>query len=294
MSEVKREVTLLNVTQNPGELIERVAIISYVTQNFEKDVYPKLVKFASGRTIPFSELKLVGDPAIGEPLPGYKKDDNKVVKIIQPSWVKTVKFLFAIGHHSVFRCCNVTFLLKNITRKSALHFLRYKHCDFNMQSQKYKNQGDFEYLLPEDSESTVEERYKLRKYMSSIQDMYDSLKRTNLDAEWMRACYPNNSAQTMSFSTNFEQFRHMCVCLCDDDYVSENRDIMMDMLKIMKVEAPVFFDDFVLSEDGKSARKRGSNISRNKKVNWTLPEKQKREYFGNSSNQDDGFDLEEL
>ena len=114
-----------------------------------------------------------------------------------------------------------------------------------MQSQKYKNQGSFEYLLPENCESTFAERLKLESYMKAIQNMYNSLKRKNLDAEWIRSCYPNNTAQTMTLSTNFEQLRHLCNCLCDDVYVSENQMIMMDMLKIMKKEVPIFFQDFI-------------------------------------------------
>lgn len=269
--QVFRRLKLLNVTQNPGELVEDIASISYRTQRFYEKKRPKIVKFKSGRTIPFSELGLSEDPIIGEPLPGYKKDDVIVTEILQPSWVKVVKFLFSIGHHSIFRCCNATFLFENITRKSALHFLRYQFCHTNMQSQKYKNQGDFEYVLPDELEATFAERLKLQSYMTALQNMYNSLKRTNLDAEWMRSCYPNNIAQTMTFSTNFEQLRHMCDCLCGDDYVSENRDIMMDILKIMKKEAPVFFYDFIISEDGKSARRKRYRKSRNKQVNWTLP-----------------------
>lgn len=269
--EVKRQITLLNATQNPGELVESVASISYRTQRFYEKKRPKIVKFKSGRTIPFSELGLSEDPVVGEMLPGYKKDDVLVTEIIPPSWVKVVKFLLTIGHHSIFRCCNATFLLENITRKSALHFLRYQFCHTNMQSQKYKNQGSFEYLLPTDDESTFAERLKLESYMKAIQNMYNSLKRTNLDAEWIRSCYPNNIAQTMTLSTNFEQIRHMCDCLCGDDYVSENRDIMVDILKIMKREAPVFFDDFIISKDGKSARRRRFDKARNKQVNWAPP-----------------------
>lgn len=276
MPEVKRKISLLDVTRNPGELVENVAAVSYRTQRFKEKTHPKLIEFKSGRVIPFSELNLVEDPVVGQVLAGYRKDDVLVTNIIQPSWVKVVKFLFAIGHYSIFRCCNVTFLFENITRKSALHFLRYQFCHTNMQSQKYKNQGNFEYLLPGKRESTEVERDKLRNYMRTLQGMYESLRRTNLDTEWMRSCYPNCIAQTMSFSTNFEMLRHLFDCLCSSDYVSENQEITMDMLKLMKKEVSVFFDDFIISEDGNSAKRRGSKYSRNKDVNWTLPNKAKK------------------
>ena len=45
----------------------------------------------------------------------------------------------------------------------------------------------------------------------------------------------------------------------------------MDMLRIMKKKAPVFFYDFVISEDGKSAKRKRFDKARNKQVNWTIP-----------------------
>lgn len=269
--EVKRKVTLLNITENPGELIENVAAISYRTQRFLEKKHPKLVEFKSGRTIPFSELGLKEDPVVGELLPGYRKDDVVVAKIIPPSWKRVVKFLLAIGHHSIFRCCHATFMLENITRKSSLHLLRYGFVATNFQSQKYKNQGSFEYLLPSLEEASSSERQEIEGYMHTIQGMYNNLKRTNLDSEWIRSVYPNIVAQTITFSTNFEQFRHVFDCLTDESYVSENRDIAVDMLRILKKEAPVFFHDFKFSEDGKSAKRLQGRLSRNKKVNFTTP-----------------------
>lgn len=281
MSEVKRKISILNVIDSPGELVEKVASLSYVTQRFSEKICPKSIKFASGRIIPFDQLNLTEDPKIDEVLPGYKKDDLRVIKIISPSYERVIKFLLAIGHHSIFRCCNVTFLLENITRKSALHFLRYGFVSTNMQSQKYKNQADFEYCLPEEYESSPSETQLIKTYMSHIQTMYNELKKTNLDSEWMRCVYPNNISQTMSFSTNFEQLRHMFDCLSDDVYVSENQMIVMSMLKLLKESSPstsIFFNDFVLSEDGRSAVRRGSKYSRNKKVNWNLSDSKKQDF----------------
>jgi len=276
--EVKRNVYLMSITPNPGELIEKVASISYVTQRFSERIHPKLIKFASGRTVPFKEFKLEKDPELGKPLPGYSKDDALVAEIIEPSYVRVVKFILAIGHHSLLRMCHACFMMENITRKGSLHFLRYQHCNTNFSSQKYKNQGDFEYLLPQESEAPSGVRTMIKNYMQTIQAMYEDLRKTGVDSEWSRGVYPNIVAQTMVFETNFEQIRHMCDCLCGDDYVGENQEIMIDILKIMKKEAPEFFHDFVMSEDGRSAKRRGAKYARNKHVNWMLPPDKKAEF----------------
>lgn len=268
------------MTPNPGEHIEQIAQISYQTQRFFERVHPKLIKFKSGRTVPFDQFKLAEDPEIGKPLPGYTKDDVVVAEIIQPSYVNVVKFVIAIGHHALLRNCNVTFMLENITRKASLHMLRYEFCHFNMQSQKYKNQGDFEYLLPGIWGDPVPPggREVIQSQMAICQHMYEENRRMGLDPEWSRSAYPSNIAQTMTITTNFEQLRHMFDCLADDDYVWENRYIVMQMLKAMKESAPVFVFDYTISEDGLSAKRRGSKYSRNKHVNWSLPASMKSDF----------------
>ena len=277
MPEVKTEIQLLNITQNPGELIEEIAEDSYQTQRFAEKKHPRLVKFMSGRVVPFDELSLDEDPEIGKPLPGYHKDDVAVSEIIPATWIRVVKFLLAIGHHKPFETCHATFRFKNITRKAALHLLRYEFCVTNMQSQKYQPQNGFNFLLPESDEAAPGARRAIMNSMVQAQASYEHLRSMNIDPEWSRCSYPNNIAQTMTFSTNFRQLRHMFDCLCDDDYVTENQRIMMAILQIMKLEVPEFVYDYIISQDGKSAERRGSKYARNKNVNWMLTPTMKEE-----------------
>ncbi len=276
--EIKRNIELVSMTPDPGKLIERIAAISYRTQRFMERQHPKMIKFLSGREVEFDQFGLDSDPEIGEPLPGYTKDDVVVAKIIPASYIRVVKFIIAIGHHAMLRNCHACFMITGISRKSALHFLRYEFTDTNFQSQKYLNQGDFEYLLPSEKDAPPGTRNQLKRCMATIQSMYEDLRKTGLDSEWSRGVLPNIASQTMSLSSNFEQIRHMCDCLCGDDYVGENQEVMMDILKIMKVEAPEFFHDFIIADDGKSASRRGYKYSRNKFVNWSLPADQKASF----------------
>lgn len=281
MPEVKPMISLLNITQNPGPLVEEVAQISYQTQRFYERTHPKLIKFKSGRTIGYDEVVHLGDPepTIGKPLPGYVKDDQLVAEVIPASWERMIKFLLAIGHHIPFEYCYATFMFKNITRKAALHLLRYRFTTVNMQSQKYQPQNGFNYLLPGLwDEAPPGTKRALENYMSICQQAYEDLRKTGIDPEWSRCCYPNNIAQTMTFGTNFRQWRHLFDCLCDDDYVGEDQFIMVECLKTLKCLEPTFFHDFTISDDGKSARRKGTKYSRNKKVNWTLNAEQKQQF----------------
>lgn len=278
MPEVKTSIELLNFTNNPEQLIEDVASISYVTQRFATKKHPKMIKFASGRTVAFEEFGLEEDPEIGKPLPGFTKDDMFVAEVIPDSADRVVKFVIAIGHHRLLEMCNATFMLNNITRKGALHYERYNFLVTNFRSQKYQPQNGFNYILPNEEEANSVERRKIERHMDTLQTMYEDLRSTELDPEWSRCCYPNNIAQTMAFHTNFRQYRHIFDSLCGDDYVGENQRIAMGMLKELKRVAPVFFHDFVISDDGKSAKRRGSKYARNKFVNWMLTRQEKIDF----------------
>jgi len=279
MGEVKTNIRLLSMTPRPGEVIEEIASISYQTQRFFVEKHPELVRFASGRTVPMSELSSRYSPEdfeIGKTLPGYAKDDVRIAEIIPASYKRVVKFVLAIGHHSLLRNLSATFMLENITRKAALHILRYEFCHFNMQSQKYQPQDQFNYLLPDDVE--LWKRKRIANYMVQSQIAYQELSSIGLDPEWSRVPYPNNIAQTMSITTNFEQWRHLFDCLCNDDYVSENRDIMLECFRQLSAAAPEFFHDYRWDDSGKFLRRLGSKYARNKKVNWTLPVSAKKEF----------------
>jgi thymidylate synthase (FAD) len=279
MAQVQTKVILLSMTPNPGELLEKIASVSYRTQHFAERIQPEMVRFASGRMVPAKELygKHKFDIKPGEVLPGYTKDDMRVAEVIPATHHRVVKFILAIGHHALLRNMNATFLLENITRKAALHILRYQFSHFNMQSQKYQPQDQFNYLLPDDVPEHNLRRIEF--YMQQAQAAYEELAMLGLDPEWSRGVYPNNIAQTMTMTTNFEQWRHIFDCLCDDDYVMENKDIMIECLKILKEEAPDFFHDYKWrDEEQRFAKRSAGKYSRNKKVNWVMPASQKKEF----------------
>lgn len=274
---VPLKVTILESTPNPEELIERVAADSYVTQRLGEQIAPKRIKFKSGRIVPFSEFGLTEDPVLGDPIPGYEKDDQSVLEILPKSATRAVRFIRAIGHHKLFEMCTVTFHLTGITRKAALHLCRYEYKTTNFQSQKYQPQDQFNYVMPSENIATDEDRAELAECMHQIQKMYERLRKRGLDPEWARGVYPNIIAQTMTFHTNLRQFRHMLDCLGDEEYVDEVQIILTEMFKLIRVEAPALFDDFKLTDGGLVVRN-SKRYARNVCPNWVLGEDKRKEF----------------
>lgn len=245
MSHVPLTVSLLNITDRPGELVEQCAAISYISQRFFERVHPARVVFKSGRTIPFSELRLDHVPVQGEVIPGFVKDDKFVYKAEPASCDNVVRFLRKLGHWKLFEMPTATFKIEGISRKSALHFIRYEFLTTNFQSQKYQPQDSFNYVLPEEGEESPENIKKLENAMRICQSIYEDLRSSGLDPEYARGIYNNLTAQTMTLHTNFRQFRHIFNCLCPENYVVENKKVAVAMLRLLKEKEPVFFEDFI-------------------------------------------------
>ena len=273
MPHIPLKVTLLNITQNPGELVEQCASISYVTQRFFERTHPARVVFKSGRTVNLSELKLDHVPVQGEVIPGFTKDDKYVYRVEPASYENVVRWLRKLGHWKLFEMPTATFLIEGISRKSALHYLRYAFLTTNMQSQKYQHQDSFRYVLPVEGEESPETIKEIENCYKTIQSMYERLRLTNCDAEWARIVLPNGTAQTMTLHTNFRQWSHILSCLLDEEYVQENKKVAVRIIRHLKQEAPVFFEDFVERDNG-SWKVPGNN--RNLKVNFGLGSSEKR------------------
>jgi thymidylate synthase (FAD) len=207
-------------------------------------------------------------------IPGFTKDDKYVAKVEEASYVNVVRWLRKLGHWKLFAMPTATFLIEGISRKSALHYLRYEFLITNFQSQKYNPQDQFNYVLPDPGEESPEVIRKIEDAMKQIQKIYEGLRETNCDAEWARIVYPNGTAQTMTMHTNFLQWAHIGRCLLSEEYVQENKKVMAQIMRILKKEAPVFFEDFIEKEDGSW---KVPSYNRNVCVNFGLPSHIKKE-----------------
>jgi len=277
------KIELMRHTVEPEELLEELVELSYRTQHFPK--HPALVEFKSGRQVPLTQLKnLTMIPKPGTVIPGFEKDDVEVVKVIPRTAEKAVRFAIAIGHFALFRQVTVTWRVE-LSRKSVLHYLRYQHTAENMVSQKYLDQGQFEFIMPTTRDYPPEELMVYKEAMQTIQSYYERLRNFGWDPEDARLVYPNSALQKFIFTANMETMRRLFDILCDEDYVDEMHRFGLAMLATIKKVMPAFVYDYRFysrNDDGhiyakRRRRKGGDNV----KVNWTDPnwmeEDEKRE-----------------
>jgi thymidylate synthase (FAD) len=70
-----------------------------------------------------------------------------------------------------------------------------------------------------------------------------------------RYILPNATVSEIVISANFRELRHIFEVRCVERAHWEIRQICLEMLRIMKKEAPIVFWDFVINEENKTAQR---------------------------------------
>jgi thymidylate synthase (FAD) len=127
----------------------------------------------------------------------------------------------------------------------------------SQESQRYVEYGktkEFEFVIP----PTVENanlKDKFRKKALELKDFYEEMVKAGVPKEDARYILPNATVSEIVVSANFRELRHIFKVRCVERAHWEIREICLQMLKIMKKEAPIVFWDFVIDEKNKTAQR---------------------------------------
>lgn len=157
------------------------------------------------------------------------------------------------GHHSVLEHASATFRITGVSRSFTHQFVRHRLCSFSQRSQRYVNETNFDFVEPQSVAGNVEAHKLFEKFMSEAKDVYNKLQKLNIRNEDARFVLPNAVQSEIVLSANFRELRHIFCVRCDKHAQWEIRNVALEMLCIMKREAPSIFDDFILSKDTTTA-----------------------------------------
>ena len=138
----------------------------------------------------------------------------KIASICYDSDVKNpkclVRKLYENGHHSVFEHVWFTFLIEGISRACSHQLVRHRMAAITQRSQRYCDEGMFEYVTPESIEKDI---VYINKYNSAIErssDIYNVLvEQHNIPKEDARYVLPNACTTAMYFSCNLRELIHI-------------------------------------------------------------------------------------
>jgi thymidylate synthase (FAD) len=168
-----------------------------------------------------------------------------------------IKKVIRKRHHSVLEHAYATFRIKGGSRVFTHEMVRHRLMSPSQESQRYVEYGktkEFEYVIPPTIESTpFKDRFKNKAL--ELKDLYEEMVKAGIPKEDARYILPNATVSEIVLSANFRELRHIFEVRCMTRAHWEIREICLEMLKIMKREAPIVFWDFVIDEENKIARR---------------------------------------
>jgi thymidylate synthase (FAD) len=177
------------------------------------------------------------------------------------SWDKTtpdsherfIKMLISRNHESVLEHAYATFRVEGGSRSFTHQLVRHRFCSFSQQSQRYVDEERFSIVTPESIRDNREAMRIFADFIEEARDAYKKLIGLGIKRQDARFVLPNAVESEIVVSANFRELRHMFKLRCHPSAQWEIRGICLEMLRIMKREAPSVFADFVIDEDKMTA-----------------------------------------
>jgi len=154
-----------------------------------------------------------------------------------------IRRLLKMGHESPLEHAYATFRIRNCSRAMTHQLVRHRLMAVSQQSQRYVDEDEFAYVLPETLPAEHVEDF--RRDMKIIQEMYRKWRERGLRKEDARFVLPNACVSEIVVSANFREWRHIFKLRLSPKAQWEIHKACGRMLAILKAQAPVCFEDIV-------------------------------------------------
>jgi thymidylate synthase (FAD) len=174
------------------------------------------------------------------------------------------------GHHSVLEHATATFRIKGGSRVFTHELVRHRFVSPSQESQRYVNYADkpnrkktkdYVCIIPEtvknarmgENGTEVAGEQAFLKVQEQCYQLYEQLLAAGVPPEDARYILPGGTESEIVITANFREFRHLFAIRCNPRAHWEIRKICLELLKVMKREAPIVFSDFEIEESAEAA-----------------------------------------
>ena len=185
-------------------------------------------------------------------------------KITDESASKFVEMLRNRGHESVLEHSSMTVEFNDVCRGFTHELVRHRLAAYTQESTRYVDESNFRVVAPPNKDieekivelnlsdnNTIKVSYK--DWMDLNEQMYRGLRKADWVPQDARQVLPIGIKSQIVITANLREWRHIFKMRCAPTAHWEIRRVMINLLKEVQSKVPVIFDDFKLSEDGKSA-----------------------------------------
>lgn len=160
-------------------------------------------------------------------------------KIGADSAEEFIRRLIKMRHESPLEHAYATFRIKNCSRAMTHQLVRHRLVSFSQQSQRYVDEEQFDYVIPETMPEEFIDDY--RNDMDTIQKMYTKWRQRGLKKEDARFVLPNACTSEIVVSANFREWRHILSVRLSKKAQWEIRNVCTIIRDILKENAPNCF-----------------------------------------------------
>lgn len=153
---------------------------------------------------------------------------------------KLIKKVMASGHLSVLEHVSFTFAISGVSRALLAQITRHRIASFSVQSQRYVELSDMQYIMPPDL--TEEQRQRFHSQMMQIKEWYTDWC-NEIPAEDARLVLPNAAATRMVVTMNARELLHFFSLRCCNRAQWEIRQVAWQMVGLVKEVAPLIFEN---------------------------------------------------
>lgn len=163
---------------------------------------------------------------------------------------KMIKQLLSSGHESPLEHASFTFGIEGVSRAFLAQITRHRIASFSVQSQRYVNQSDFDYVMPPEVQSQRDKHF-YEQHMRTMAMWYKDMMLEGVDKEDARFVMPNAAATRMIVTMNARELRHFFSLRCCNRAQWEIRNVAWEMWKQVYEIAPHVFINPVACIAGK-------------------------------------------
>jgi len=159
-----------------------------------------------------------------------------------------IRLLAEKGHESVFEHAYATFRITGVSRAFTHQLVRHRLCSFTQQSQRHVDESDFHYIVPSSIRKNSKAYSLFGKFLEEAKRVYVGLQKLGIENEDARFVLPNAVESQIVITANLREWRHIIRLRGSPDAQWEIRKVAIEILKILKENAPTVFEDFEIDE----------------------------------------------
>lgn len=167
------------------------------------------------------------------------KDPNKPSKLIKGC---TKADHLTVNGHSM-----ASFRITGVSRATMAQITRTRTACFSIRSQRYVNELDFEYILPDSIRDNPKAEKLYTDVMNEINNTYSNLLALGVKKEDARMVLPNACETVINMSASYEGWLHFLRRRMDVKTQWEAREVAFEIYRALNKEAPLIFNEDTLT-----------------------------------------------